>query len=89
MIYNYRIYGVLFRIDPDSPEPLHAQVAACVRRAVIDGSLTEGDRIPAARNLSTSLGVNMHTVLRGYATLLRDRTGGSGREKARKPEKQR
>lgn len=60
---------MLFRIDPTSQLPLHEQVAACVRRALGEGTLTAGERLPSARDLATSLEINMHTVLRAYATL--------------------
>lgn len=60
---------MLFRIDHASRQPLHEQVAACVRRALADGTLTPGDRLPSARELAASLDINMHTVLRAYSTL--------------------
>lgn len=66
MCYNS---GVLFRIDPSSQQPLHEQVAACVRRALSDGTLSPGERLPSARDLAASLQMNMHTVLRAYASL--------------------
>lgn len=59
----------MFRVDPGSPVPLGDQVAACVRRAVAEGSVRDGERLPAARELAASLGVNVHTVLRGYGRL--------------------
>lgn len=66
MCYNNT---VLFRVDPTSREPLNEQIAACVRHAIWDGTLVAGDRLPPARELAASLSINMHTVLRAYATL--------------------
>src|SRR5690606_23279816 len=49
--------------------PLAEQVAAAVRRALADGALHPGDRLPAAREVARLLQINVHTVLRGYQQL--------------------
>lgn len=62
---------MLIRIDLGAAAPIYEQIAGQVRRAIADGRARVGEQLPAARELSESLGVNMHTVLRAYA-LLRD-----------------
>jgi DNA-binding transcriptional regulator YhcF (GntR family) len=60
---------MLLRLDDRDDVPLYLQIAASVRGAIANGELAPGDRLPTARTLAASLGVNMHTVLRGYAEL--------------------
>jgi GntR family transcriptional regulator len=56
-------------IDRSSSVPLHEQVAAVVRRAIADGEVLSGERLPPARDLAAVLGVNTNTVFRGLRTL--------------------
>ncbi len=62
---------MLLRLDTTGSDPLHDRIAAAVRRAVADGDIGVGDRLPGARDLAESLDVNVNTVLRAYR-LLRD-----------------
>lgn len=60
---------MLIRVDPSGTEPLFTQLAASVRGAIVRGEVSAGERLPSARDLAGSLGVNVHTVLRGYQEL--------------------
>lgn|SRR5215467_6339030 len=62
---------MLFEVDESSPIPLYLQIAACVRRAIVDCRLEPGSRLPPTRDVAAELSVNMHTVQRAYG-LLRD-----------------
>jgi GntR family transcriptional regulator len=58
-----------YRLDHQSPIPLHAQAAAALRRAIADGEAKPGERLPPARDLAGVMGVNTNTVLRALRTL--------------------
>jgi len=60
---------MLLRVNPESSEPLFAQLAAAVRAEIAQGDLHPGDRLPAARDVASGLGVNLHTVLHAYQAL--------------------
>jgi GntR family transcriptional regulator len=56
-------------IDHSSPIPLHEQVAAAIRRAIAEGQVGPGERLPPAKDLAAVLGVNPNTVFRALRTL--------------------
>jgi GntR family transcriptional regulator len=58
-------------VDPQDPVPLHEQVAAEIRRAIAEGEIGPGERLPPARDLAFVLEVNANTVLRALR-ILRD-----------------
>lgn len=60
---------MLIRLSQSSPLSLSAQIAQQIRDAVAAGVLGPGDLLPPARELAESLGINIHTVLKGYADL--------------------
>lgn len=59
-------------IDPRSPTPLYAQIAARVRMAIAAGELAPGDSLPSVRALSRTLRVNPATVVQAYRDLAAD-----------------
>jgi GntR family transcriptional regulator len=59
-------------IDPRSPTPLYAQIAAHIRVAVAAGEVRPGDALPSVRGLAQSLRVNPATVVQAYRDLEMD-----------------
>lgn len=61
---------------------VYQQVAAEIRRAIADGEISEGERLPPAVDLAAILGVNKNTVIRALHELrdegLLDFTRGRG-----------
>jgi DNA-binding transcriptional regulator YhcF (GntR family) len=60
---------MLLRILGHDESPLYAQIAGQLRRAITEGKVKQGERLPPARELAESLNVHMHTVLRAYDEL--------------------
>lgn len=56
-------------VDRADPAPLHDQVVGEIRRAIADGEVAPGERLPPARDLAAVLGVNPNTVLRALREL--------------------
>ena len=56
-------------IDPRSPTPLYAQIAARLRLAVAAGELAPGETLPSVRQLAARLRVNPATVVQAYRDL--------------------
>ena len=59
------------KLYPSSAHPLFEQVAAEIRRAIAEGEISAGERLPSAKALAAVLEVNSNTVLRALR-LLRD-----------------
>lgn len=60
---------MLLTLDDGDPRPLHEQVASSLRRAIAAGDAAPGARVPTAKELADSLGLNPNTVLRALRTL--------------------
>lgn len=74
--------SLLIRIDPRSREALQQQIYAGIQRAILEGVVSPGTRLPSSRELAVDLGVSRTTTLlaleqlvaEGYVTARR----GSG-----------
>jgi GntR family transcriptional regulator / MocR family aminotransferase len=60
----------LIAVDRKASRPLHRQIYDAHRRAILDGNLRPGQRIPSSRVLASELGVSRFPVLNAYAQLL-------------------
>ncbi len=59
-----------FAIQKGVPEALYRQVYDGYRKAIVDGSLRAGQRVPSTRVLAIELGISRMPVLSAYAQLL-------------------
>lgn len=60
------------RIDAESAMPVYRQIADGIRRALSEGRLREGKRLPPTRDLARQLGVNRNTVVAAYELLVEE-----------------
>ncbi len=60
---------LLLELDRTDASPLWQQIVDWVRRLVDEGTLVEGDRLPASRLLAERSGVHRSTVVRAYQEL--------------------
>lgn len=58
-----------FHLDARSGMPTYMQLVNQVRRAVRNGTLRAGDRLPTAREVVSALAINPNTVLKAYTHL--------------------
>jgi GntR family transcriptional regulator/MocR family aminotransferase len=59
-----------FSLDPASADPLHRQLYDEMRRAILNGRIAPGSRLPASRELASVSRVSRNTVLSAYEQLL-------------------
>jgi GntR family transcriptional regulator len=60
---------VFDHVDPRSPTPLYAQIAARIRVAIATGELRPADALPSVREFAAELRVNPATVVQAYRDL--------------------
>ncbi|MFB4315177.1 PLP-dependent aminotransferase family protein [Actinomadura sp. 21ATH] len=89
---RFRDPGALAEILGDwtsGPGPLYGKLARALRRAVLDGSVDPGERLPSERALAAALVVSRATVVTAYDELrglgIVDSRRGSGTRVVRQP----
>ena len=63
---------MMLRLDRDGRTPLYLQIRNRLREMILDGTLSEGSRLPPERKMATALGVNRSTVVNAYRELAAD-----------------
>lgn len=56
----------MFRVRPESGEPIYRQLKRQIKHAIATGALEPGDQLPTVRDLAEQLVVNPNTVARAY-----------------------
>jgi GntR family transcriptional regulator len=60
---------MLLSIEPDGPVPIYQQIRDRIVEAIATGETPVGSGLPATRQLAVDLGINFHTVNKGYDLL--------------------
>lgn len=60
---------MLIEIDMHSSIPIYKQMKTAIVSGILSGELQEGDNLPSIRQLSSDLGINLHTVRKVYDML--------------------
>lgn len=55
----------------DKSGPMYRRIADAIAESIVDGILTERDRLPAQRDLAFELDISLNTVSRAYAEAMR------------------
>ncbi|HUQ82088.1 MAG TPA: PLP-dependent aminotransferase family protein, partial [Gemmatimonadaceae bacterium] len=61
---------LMIALDRRARVPLHRQIYAAIREAILGGRVSPGTRLPASRTLADDLGVSRTTVVLAYESLL-------------------
>jgi GntR family transcriptional regulator len=60
---------MLLSVEPDASVPIYQQIRDRIVEAIATGEAPVGSGMPATRQLAVDLGINFHTVNRGYDLL--------------------
>jgi GntR family transcriptional regulator len=60
---------MLLSIEPDGSVPIYQQIRDRIVEAIATGDAPVGTGLPATRQLAVDLGINFHTVNKGYDLL--------------------
>ncbi|SDJ33848.1 GntR family transcriptional regulator [Salimicrobium halophilum] len=60
---------MIVHIDLESKDPIYTQVRNQIVEGIAGGKLKAGERLPSVRAMASDLGINLHTVNKGYKQL--------------------
>lgn len=63
---------MFIEIEPTSEIPIYTQLINQIKKAIVKEELKTGEMLPSVRSLAGDLGVNMHTVNKGYNLLVNE-----------------
>jgi GntR family transcriptional regulator/MocR family aminotransferase len=66
------VLDLAFQPDRRSPVPMHRQLADALRELIASGRLPAGEKLPASRELATTLCIARNTATRAYQALVED-----------------
>src|SRR5262245_64134585 len=67
---SHRGPSLLIRLDPRATGGLQKQIYTGIRKAILDGVLLPGTRLPSSRALAADLGVSRTTTLLAFDQLM-------------------
>ena len=59
----------MISINYRDPRPIYEQVKESLRRLIVTGALSAGEKLPSVRELASSLAINPNTIQRAYREL--------------------
>ena len=60
---------MFLEINLESEIPIYTQIRNEIIKGIALGQLNEGDGLPSVRQMAADMGINMHTINKGYNLL--------------------
>lgn len=60
---------MLFQLNYRDSAPIYQQICSNLRRLILSGAVSEGERVPSVREMAVKLAINPNTIQRAYRTL--------------------
>jgi GntR family transcriptional regulator len=73
-VVHWTTTRMFLHVEPTSGVPIYRQIVDQVRLAVASGRVGPDDKLPGVRELAEELAINLQTVAKAYAELVREGT---------------